>query len=133
VKENRDDSNAVCGAGRCRRGQCAADGHIGDRPDPPPGTIGNLLDFAQLNLSPDDVEDLRTCRVGSCELKLGEQVLQRFRTEINWKAANARSWVDARAQRLASTIAAFPVADAVRPESREPLSDSMSKRSKSSC
>lgn len=64
-------------------------------------TPPRLEDFAQLHLPADDVEDLRTCRVGSCELKLGEQSLQRFRTEINWKAPNARSSVDALMQRLA--------------------------------
>jgi hypothetical protein len=60
-----------------------------------------LEDFARLHLPAADVEDLRTCRAGSCKVKLGEQSLQRFRTEIDWGARNAPSAVDALMQRLA--------------------------------
>ena len=38
-----------------------------------------LDDFAQLQLPADDVADLRTCRVGDCQVKLGEDGLNRFR------------------------------------------------------
>ena len=48
-----------------------------------------LHDFAQLQLPPDDVADLRTCRVDDCELKLGEQALNRFRSQIDWNAPDA--------------------------------------------
>ena len=50
-----------------------------------------LDDFAQLHLPEDDLDDLRTCRVESCELKLGEDALNRFRSQINWKAADANA------------------------------------------
>ncbi len=60
-----------------------------------------LEDFAQLHLPQEDVEDLRTCRVGDCEVKLSEQSLQRFRTEVDWKAPNPRASADALMQRLA--------------------------------
>ena len=43
-----------------------------------------LSDFAELQLPEDDVADLRTCRVGDCALKLGEDALNRFRSQINW-------------------------------------------------
>jgi hypothetical protein len=36
-----------------------------------------LEDFAQLVLPADDIEDLKRCRVGSCELKLSESSLNR--------------------------------------------------------
>lgn len=59
-----------------------------------------LEDFAQLRLPTEDLADLRTCRVGDCEVKLGEQALNRFRTQIDWKAPNA----DAAANRLMQQI-----------------------------
>jgi hypothetical protein len=47
--------------------------------DPP-----RLQDFAQLTLPPEDVADLKTCKVGDCELKLGEDALRRFQKEVDW-------------------------------------------------
>jgi hypothetical protein len=47
--------------------------------DPP-----RLEDFAQLTLPLEDVEDLKTCKVGDCELKLGEDALRRIQTEVDW-------------------------------------------------
>jgi hypothetical protein len=43
-----------------------------------------LEDFADLRLSREDVADLRTCRVGRCEVKLGEQAVERFQRDVNW-------------------------------------------------
>ena len=50
-----------------------------------------LADFAQLQLPQGDLADLRTCRVGDCELKLSEQALNRFRTQIDWDAPDANA------------------------------------------
>jgi hypothetical protein len=63
----------------------------------PPG----LEDFSALRLPDDDLDDLRSCRVGDCEVKLGEQALRRFRSEIDWEAPNARAAANALMQRLA--------------------------------
>jgi len=60
-----------------------------------------LEDFATLRLPDEDLDDLRSCRVGDCEIKLGEQALQRFRSEINWSAPNARAEANALMRRLA--------------------------------
>ena len=60
-----------------------------------------LEDFAQLHLPEEDVADLRTCRVGDCEVKLGEKALQRFRTEVDWKVARPQAVVDALMQQIA--------------------------------
>jgi hypothetical protein len=60
-----------------------------------------LEDFAALRLPDEDLDDLQTCRVGDCELKLGEQALQRFRSEIDWSAPNARAEANALMRRLA--------------------------------
>ena len=58
-------------------------------------------DFAELHLPEDDVADLRQCRVGDCELKVGEQALQRFKAEVNWNGPNPRAAADAVMQRIA--------------------------------
>ena len=64
-------------------------------------TPPRLDDFRDLHLSAEDVADLRTCRVGNCELKLSQQALQTFRTEVDWKSANAQAAADAVMRRLA--------------------------------
>ena len=63
-------------------------------------TPPRLDDFADMHLSPEDVEDLRTCRIGDCELKLSQQALQTFRTEVDWKSANPQPGADAVMRRL---------------------------------
>jgi hypothetical protein len=60
-----------------------------------------LEDFADLHLSKEDFDDLRTCRAGDCEVKIGDQALERFRKEIDWTAPTARADVDALMQRIA--------------------------------
>ena len=50
-----------------------------------------LDDFSALRLPDEDLDDLRSCRVGDCEVKLGEQALTRFRSGIDWNAPNARA------------------------------------------
>ena len=60
-----------------------------------------LEDFAQLRLSADDVEDLRSCRVGDCEVKFGKEALERLQKNVNWGSAKARDEANAIAQQLA--------------------------------
>lgn len=60
-----------------------------------------LDDFDALRLPDDDLDDLRTCRVGDCEIKLGEQALQRFRSEVNWGASTAHGAANALMRQLA--------------------------------
>lgn len=60
-----------------------------------------LGDFSGLHLPEDDVADLRTCRVGACKVKLNEKALERFRTEIDWKAPNPGPAVDSLMRQLA--------------------------------
>lgn len=59
-----------------------------------------LEDFAALHLPEEDVKDLRTCTVGDCEVKLGEQALRRFQSEIDWKAPDATAQADALMRQL---------------------------------
>jgi hypothetical protein len=43
-----------------------------------------LEDFARLTLPPEDVEDLKTCKVGDCELKVSADALERLHKEVDW-------------------------------------------------
>lgn len=52
-------------------------------------TPPRLEDFAELRLPDEDLSDLRTCRVGDCELKLGERPLLSLRAEVDWNSAEA--------------------------------------------
>jgi hypothetical protein len=52
-------------------------------------------DFAQLRLPDEDVQSLRACQVGDCDVKLDERALQQFRTDVDWKAPDARNAADA--------------------------------------
>jgi hypothetical protein len=60
-----------------------------------------LEDFAQLTLPDDDVGDLKSCRVGDCEIKLSAQALQRLRAEVDWKSPTATADAQTAFRRLA--------------------------------
>ena len=53
-----------------------------------------LADFAALELPPEDVEDLRSCKVGSCELKLSAESLGRVKKEIDWTKPDVKAQLD---------------------------------------
>jgi hypothetical protein len=59
-----------------------------------------LEDFSQLTLPADDLADLQSCRVGSCELKLSEASLNRVRKEIDWSKPTATADAERLARRL---------------------------------
>jgi hypothetical protein len=59
-----------------------------------------LEDFAQLTLPDDDLADLQSCRVGSCELKLSEASLTQVRKEIDWSKPTAKTDTERLARRL---------------------------------
>ena len=46
-------------------------------------------DFEPLTLPEKDLEDLAECRVGDCELKLGEESIARFQNEVEWTSPEA--------------------------------------------
>jgi hypothetical protein len=60
-----------------------------------------LEDFAGLRLPDQDVASLRNCRVGQCDVKLGEQAITRFRSEIDWNAPDAGAAANRLMQQLA--------------------------------
>ncbi len=58
-------------------------------------------DFAGMRMTDEDVADLRTCRVGNCNVKLDEKALARFQTEIDWNAPDRKAAVESLMQQLA--------------------------------
>lgn len=45
-----------------------------------------LSDLQNLTLESDDIEDLKECAVGDCDMKLSAAMIQRFAREVNWQA-----------------------------------------------
>jgi hypothetical protein len=56
-------------------------------------------DVAALTVDARDVAELRDCRPGDCNVKLPATEMQRIREEIDWKAGDVQSRVDAYARR----------------------------------
>lgn len=53
------------------------------------GSIGKapaLADFENLTLEPRDIEDLKECVAGECQVKLSAQMIERFGNEVDWNA-----------------------------------------------
>ena len=60
-----------------------------------------LEDFAQLTVSQEDFDDLRSCKVGSCEVKLGQAALTRLQRDVDWSRPGAKADVDRTMRALA--------------------------------
>jgi len=45
-----------------------------------------LTDLRNLTIEPQDIEDLKKCVVGECQVKLSAAMIGRFRKEIDWQA-----------------------------------------------
>jgi hypothetical protein len=52
--------------------------------DPP-----RLSDLDALVLEQEDLDALRTCRVGACDVQLAAEDIKRFSAEVNWRSPNA--------------------------------------------
>src|SRR5215813_1532302 len=52
------------------------------------GVQPSLADIETLTLESRDIEDLKECVVGECRLKLSAAMIERFRKEIDWSAAD---------------------------------------------
>ena len=50
------------------------------------GRQPTLADLESLTLETGDIEDLKDCVIGDCEVKLSAAMIDRFRREINWNA-----------------------------------------------
>ena len=53
-----------------------------------------IEDFAELVLPVDDVQDLKACKVGDCELKVSGEVLARLKKEVDWTKPDAKAQVE---------------------------------------
>ena len=60
-----------------------------------------LEDFDQLSLPPDDIADLKSCKVGDCEVKLSETALTHIQKETDWSKPTATADVERSIRRLA--------------------------------
>jgi hypothetical protein len=58
------------------------------------GEPARVEDFAALTLPPEDVDDLRSCVVGDCELKLTAETLGRVKREIDWKKPDVKAQLE---------------------------------------
>ena len=47
-----------------------------------------LSDLQNLTVEAKDIEDLKECVVGDCQIKLSAPMIERFRNEINWQAGD---------------------------------------------
>ena len=57
------------------------------------GSQPALTDLETLTLEARDIEDLKECVVGECQLKLSAAMIERFRKEIDWSAADSKASV----------------------------------------
>jgi hypothetical protein len=53
-----------------------------------------IQDFAELVLPIEDVQDLKACKVGDCELKVSGEALARLKKEIDWTKPDAKAQVE---------------------------------------
>jgi len=51
------------------------------------GKAPTLADLQDLTIEPRDLEDLKECVVGQCQVKLSAAMIDRFRKEIDWHSA----------------------------------------------
>jgi hypothetical protein len=58
-------------------------------------------DFALLALPESDIKDLRNCRTGDCDVKLGEKGIETIRVGVDWKGSTAGADANALVRRLA--------------------------------
>jgi hypothetical protein len=62
---------------------------------PAPGDVEDLA------FSPSDVADLRSCKPGRCDIKLGGAAISQLQSSIDWKAADAADRVNSFARKAA--------------------------------
>lgn len=73
------------------------------------GKAPAVADLQQLTVEPSDIEDLKQCAVGNCDMKLSAKMIDRVRREVNWDAPNYQT----QASQLLKTMLAEYVRDYV--------------------
>ena len=64
------------------------------------GVPPRIEDLDALTLTPEDVEELRRCRPGDCEVKLSADAMARFRDEVDWSSEDSAPQADAVARTM---------------------------------
>lgn len=64
------------------------------------GAVPALADLQNLTLEARDIEDLKGCTAGDCQIKLSAAMIERFANEVNWQAPDCAQ----QATRLFRTI-----------------------------
>jgi len=52
------------------------------------GSAPSVADLQQLTIDSRDFDDLKECVTGDCQIKLSAQMIERFRHEVDWQAAD---------------------------------------------
>jgi hypothetical protein len=52
------------------------------------GTAPAVADLQQLTIDAAEIEDLKQCVAGDCQIKLSAQMIERFRREVDWQATD---------------------------------------------
>ena len=52
------------------------------------GRAPAVADLQQLTIERSDIEDLKQCAAGDCQIKLSAKMIERFRREVNWEASD---------------------------------------------
>jgi hypothetical protein len=65
------------------------------------GKPPRLEDVAALTLDPEDIDSLKSCTKGDCDVKLPVSIMERFRREVSWSAPDARARATALAKQMA--------------------------------
>jgi len=63
-----------------------------------------LSDLEGFTLENEDIQQLKECRPGHCELQLPESTIEQFQKEVNWSAPDLATQVNTLAQRLALSV-----------------------------
>ena len=71
------------------------------------GSAPAVADLQQLTIDSQDLDDLKQCVTGDCQIKLSATMIERFRREVNWEASDYA----AQATQLLKTMLADYVRD----------------------
>jgi hypothetical protein len=75
------------------------------------GTVGNpprADDFSRLTVDPDDVDALRECRPGRCDVRIGAAAVRTIGSVVDWRAPDAANRVNGWArEQLAVYVASY--------------------------
>jgi hypothetical protein len=64
-------------------------------------TPPKLSDLEGFVLGDDDINDLKECKPGKCELQLPAESIEKFKTSVNWSAPDVPAQVNGLAQKMA--------------------------------